>query len=240
MSTQDVTFNDLNWKIEYDPEKCTMCGSCVAACTFDAIEVTVERRDRTVSREGCPTPVQEHVARAVIRQKNGTASSCSGCGMCEKICPNKAIHPVRNPDARTPLLTRGKGPVKRGGRKNVHAVRTLDSIIVGRISQMTDPALDSERHTFDVRAPLGRVLPVDSLPLGIDGDSLVLRGHTPPVRWIYPLIFSDMSIGALSTRAWEALTLAVAYLNEKCNIPIRMSSGEGGMPIRLLESEQLK
>lgn len=54
MSTQDVTFNDLNWKIEYDPEKCTMCGSCVAACTFDAIEVTVERRDRTVSREGCP------------------------------------------------------------------------------------------------------------------------------------------------------------------------------------------
>ena len=24
MSTQDVTFNDLNWKIEYDPEKCTM------------------------------------------------------------------------------------------------------------------------------------------------------------------------------------------------------------------------
>ena len=86
MSTQDVTFNDLNWKIEYDPEKCTMCGSCVAACTFDAIEVTVERRDRTVSREGCPTPVQEHVARAVIRQKNGTASSCSGCGMCEKIC----------------------------------------------------------------------------------------------------------------------------------------------------------
>ena len=62
MSTQDVTFNDLNWKIEYDPEKCTMCGSCVAACTFDAIEVTVERRDRTVSREGCPTPVQEHLS----------------------------------------------------------------------------------------------------------------------------------------------------------------------------------
>lgn len=109
MSTQDVTFNDLNWKIEYDPEKCTMCGSCVAACTFDAIEVTVERRDRTVSREGCPTPVQEHVARAVIRQKNGTASSCSGCGMCEKICPNKAIHPVRNPDARTPLLPAARG-----------------------------------------------------------------------------------------------------------------------------------
>ena len=49
-----------------------------------------------------------------------------------------------------------------------------------------------------------------------------------------------MSIGALSTRAWEAVALACAYLNEKCNIPIRMSSGEGGMPIKLLESDYLK
>ena len=52
--------------------------------------------------------------------------------------------------------------------------------------------------------------------------------RTPPVQWIYPLIFSDMSIGALSTRAWEAVALAVGYLNEKCGLPVRMSSGEGG------------
>lgn len=36
--TQDVGVNDLNWKIEYNPERCTLCGSCVAACTFGAIE----------------------------------------------------------------------------------------------------------------------------------------------------------------------------------------------------------
>ena len=34
--TQDVTFNDLAWKIKYTPDRCTMCGSCVAACTFNA------------------------------------------------------------------------------------------------------------------------------------------------------------------------------------------------------------
>ena len=60
------------------------------------------------------------------------------------------------------------------------------------------------------------------------------------MRWIYPLLFSDMSIGALSTRAWEAVALAVAYLNEVHAIPVRMSSGEGGMPQKLLFGKALK
>lgn len=242
VNTQDVSVNDLAWKIAYDPDKCTLCGSCVAACTFNAIEVSVQRRDVTVSSEAQPkagvTPV--HLARPVIRQKASLASACSGCGMCEKICPNGAIRPFRNPDSRATLLGHATGPIKRGGRTNLNIQRTLDAIIVGRISQMTDPALDSERHTFDLRSPLGRVMTVKQLPLRIENESLILDGRTPPVRWIYPLIFSDMSIGALSTRAWEALVLAVAYLNEKCGLPVRMSSGEGGMPLKLLESDKLK
>ena len=28
--TQDISVNDLNWKIEYDMNRCTMCGSCLA------------------------------------------------------------------------------------------------------------------------------------------------------------------------------------------------------------------
>ncbi len=105
---------------------------------------------------------------------------------------------------------------------------------------MTDPALDSERHTFDISAPFGRVLKPGELPLKKKGDSLVLDGETPPVRWIYPLIFSDMSIGALSTRAWEAIALARAYLNEVSGLPVRMCSGEGDLPRSLLESDRLK
>ena len=105
---------------------------------------------------------------------------------------------------------------------------------------MTDPALDSERHTFDVRAPFGRVLLPHELPFSVQGGEIRMDGWTPPVHWIYPLIFSDMSIGALSTRAWEALSLATAYLNEKHDMPVRMSSGEGGMPVKLMESEYLK
>jgi glutamate synthase (NADPH/NADH) large chain len=237
--TQDVGFNDLPWKIAYYPERCTMCGSCVAACTFDAIAPVMARRSLTVSRKSFPDPVQEHMARPVILQRGSVANACVGCGMCEKICPNAAIAPVRNPDSRFPLLARATGPIKRGGRTNLNAQRTLDSIIVGRISQMTDPSLDSERHTFDIRSPFGRVLQPRDLPLRVEGDDLVLAEKTPPVRWIYPVVFSDMSVGALSTRAWEAVALATAYLNEKHGMPVRMCSGEGGVPIKLLESEQL-
>jgi glutamate synthase (NADPH/NADH) large chain len=49
-----------------------------------------------------------------------------------------------------------------------------------------------------------------------------------------------MSIGALSWRMWEAVSMAVAYLNEECGLPVRMCSGEGGMPVRLLKSKYLK
>ena len=238
--TQDIGRNDLRWKIEYDEASCTLCGYCVAACTFDAIEVSVRRHSLPLSDGPFPAPRQEHRPRPVIRQRAEFARACVGCGMCEKVCPNGAIRPVRNPDNRFALLARAGGALKRGGRTNLNTQRTLDAIVVGRISQMTDPALDSERHTFDMRAPLGRVMLAQDLPLRRDGDNLVLDGRTPPVHWIYPVIFSDMSIGALSTRAWEAIALATAYLNEVCGLPIRMCSGEGGMPVRLLESDQLR
>lgn len=239
--TQDVTFNDLPWKIEYSPERCTMCGSCVASCTFRAIEAGVERRSVTISTAHVPEPMQTHRAIPVIKQKNSVAQACVGCGMCEKVCPNRAIRPVRNTDSRFNMLARGGGnPIKRGGRNNIVKERTLDKLVIGRISQMTDPSLDSERHTFDILAPFGRVLLPGELPFAIDGDDLRLADWTPPVRWIYPVIFSDMSIGALSTRAWEAICLATAYLNEKHNMPVRMASGEGGMPVQLMKSEHLK
>ena len=240
VNTQDISVNDLPWKIEYKPDQCTLCGSCVAACTFAAIHVDVQRRDVPQSAGTSPEPQAHHLARPVIVQTADLAHSCCGCGMCEKICPNQAIRPVRNPDNRATLLKRHTGPIKRGGRTNLNSQRTLDSIIVGRISQMTDPALDSERHTFDLRAPLGRVVEAKKLPLAVEGDNLIVQEHMPPVRWIYPMIFSDMSIGALSPRAWEALALAVTYLNEKCGLPVRMSSGEGGVPQKLMESEHFK
>ncbi|MBO4301035.1 MAG: 4Fe-4S binding protein [Desulfovibrio sp.] len=216
VSVQDVSCNDLPWMVTWRQDKCVLCGMCAATCTADAIHFVPSRGGG--------------VRGVALRQRADMKYVCTGCGMCRKVCPQDAVQPVRNPDNRFPLLARIDGPLKRGGRSNLNPSRTLDKLVVGRISQMTDPALDSERHTFDLRAPLGRVLPVRELPLRVEGEKLKLTSSTPPVRWIYPLLFSDMSIGALSTRAWEAIALACAYLNEQCHMPVRMCSGEGGMP----------
>lgn len=242
----EYTANDLPWKIEWNESACKMCGSCVAACTFGAIECGVEGRGYTFSEGITPSPKAD-VKRSipVIKQvTDNLKNHCTGCGMCEKVCPNRAIKPVRNVDSRWNIINRQGGAMsKRGGRANLNSAdRTFDKIVVGRISQMTDPSLDASRHTFDMRAPFGRVLPPDQVKMEIDPKTgkMKLAKKLPVVNWIYPLVFSDMSIGALSTRAWEAIAIATAYLNEECGIPIRMCSGEGGMPIRLLKSEYLK
>lgn len=239
----DITPNDLPWKIEWEPCACKMCGSCVSACTFGAIEAGVEGRGYTYSEGVTPSPKDaEKYSIPVIRQVSTIDKHCVGCGMCEKVCPNRAIRPVRNEDSRWNIINREGGQMpKRGGRSNLNVDdRTLDKIVVGRISQMTDPSLDAVRHTFDILAPFGRVVPADALSLKVNGDKLELAKKTPPLRWIYPIVFSDMSVGALSTRAWEAICIATAYLNEECGMPVRMCSGEGGMPARLLRTKYLK
>ena len=244
MKLNDITANDLPWKIRYDASRCTMCGSCVATCSFRAILPKVERRRMVFSEGNFPEPKARFSAVPVIRQAKSIKNYCRGCGMCEKVCPNDAIRPERNVDNRHPIITRclAGDSIKRGGRKNLEGTsRTLDRLRIGRISQMTDPSLDAQRHTFDLLAPFGRILPPKKLPFTPDLDQhLITTAITPPVNWIYPVIVGDMSIGALSWRMWEGVAMAVAYLNEECGMPVRMCSGEGGVPVRLLKSKFLK
>jgi len=243
IKVNELNKDELLWQIQYNSDRCTMCGKCVAACPFNAIEASVEKRRKVVSEDTTPSPKVKFQTIPVIKQNININNFCRGCGICEKVCPNEAIKPVRNPDEKFAMKVRAYtgDSYKRGGRNNLHtAPRALDKIKIGRISQMTDPSLDAQRHTFEMLAPFGRVLPPEQLPFSELNGQLELTKNLPPVRWIYPIILGDMSIGALSGRMWEALAIATAYMNEELGIPIRMCSGEGGMPLRLLKSRYLK
>lgn len=243
IKANDISKDDLMWQIEYNPNRCTLCGSCVAACTFGAIGVSIEKRKKIYSEGSVPTPKTKMIAEPVIKQIVKTNQNCVGCGICSRVCPNEAIKPVYNNVNRVNVKYRSENAdsPKRGGRTNLHTEgRTLDKIKIGRISQMTDPSLDAQRHTFDMLAPFGRVMPPDELPFNIKNGELSIDKKIPTTHWIYPIIIGDMSIGALSPRMWEAMAIATAYLNEVVGLPVRMCSGEGGVPIKLLKSRYLK
>ncbi len=237
IAPSQLSLKDLPWLIYWDKDKCQLCGRCVAACPVRAIELGVFRK-RIVEAPMDDRDAHSNVYKVFygIRQKDDPAHACIGCGLCAKVCPNQAIIPFHNDeiDKLRFHINLGGQPRRRGGRRNVPR-SLLDRIKFIRISMLTDPALDAGRHEFELRTLLGRVLPPE--------ENLRLykeQGWIPPVREIYPLIIGGMSFGALSPNMWEGLVMGVSYLNEELGMPVRMCTGEGGCPPRLLRSRFLK
>ncbi|MCJ7830387.1 MAG: glutamate synthase-related protein [Desulfobacterales bacterium] len=237
ISPSTLSVKDLPWQILWDKPKCSLCGRCTAVCPVNAIELGVFRKRllQTALNLAEP-PATVHEVYHGIRQKTDPAYRCIGCGMCSLVCPNDCIIPARSDEADKLRfhIDRGGQARSRGGRRNSND-SLLDQIQFIRISMLPDPALDAGRHEFELRTLLGRILPPE------DGLRFLREnGWIPPVREIYPLIIGGMSFGALSPNMWEGLQLGVAYLNEELGMPVRISTGEGGCPPRLLRSRFLK
>ncbi|QJB58033.1 glutamate synthase-related protein [Pseudodesulfovibrio sp. zrk46] len=237
ISPSTLSRKDLPWQIKWDINTCTKCGRCTSVCPVDAIELGVFRKREIKAPMGLNAkPVNEFSTFYGIRQRTDPAYACIGCSMCNMVCPNNAIEPQRQYDSTTLQFQNNRGgqPRTRGGRRN-NGESLLDQLKFIRISMLTDPALDAGRHEFEMRTLLGRVLsPQDEVKCFQE------NGWKPPVREIYPLVIGGMSFGALSPNMWEGLQMGVAYLNEELNMPVRMCTGEGGCPPRLLRSRFLK
>ncbi len=228
---------DHPWNVIWDKYRCTLCGRCTAVCPVRALELGVHRKRKINLSAGLTEkPANIYDVYHAVGCTTDIARSCVGCGMCGLVCPNDAIHPVRNGEIDKLRFHNNQGgePRRRGGRRNDSA-GILDRIKFVRISMLTDPALDAGRHEFEIRTLLGRVLPPEEAVRMSAQD-----GWIPPVREIYPLVIGGMSFGALSPNMWEGLQMGVAYLNEELGMPVRICTGEGGCPPRLLRSRFIK
>jgi len=232
-----LSTRDLPWRILWDKEKCTLCGRCTSACPVRAIELGVHRKKSLDVAVGLGVrPSSLYQVYHGIGQVTDPSRACIGCGLCTQVCPNDAVFAVRSEenDKLRFHINKGGEPRRRGGRRN-DTGSTLDRIKFIRISMLTDPALDAGRHEFELRTLLGRILPPEEL-LKASKENIWI----PPVREIYPLMVGGMSFGALSPTMWEGLQMGIAYLNEELGMPVRMCTGEGGCPPRLLRSRFLK
>ncbi|WP_027186196.1 glutamate synthase-related protein [Desulfovibrio inopinatus] len=232
-----LSVKDLPWQVDWDIHTCTLCGRCTSVCPVSAIELGVFRKRKIVTPAALRDKARNEISVYYgIRQRTDPAYACIGCGMCNMVCPNNAIKPQLETHSTTLKFQNNRGgqPRTRGGRRNT-GESLLDQMKFIRISMLTDPALDAGRHEFEMRTLLGRVMPPEE---GL--KSFQEHEWTPPVREIYPLVIGSMSFGALSPNMWEGLQMGVAYLNEEMGMPVRICSGEGGCPPRLLRSRFLK
>jgi len=200
--------------IERDKDRCNCCRICEKECAFEAhrydedIEVMVSYEDR-----------------------------CVGCQRCVVLCPKNALIVRSNPTEyrHNYLWTKERigdlinqaetGSILLTGCGNDKPYPIYWDNILINASQVTNPSIDPLREPMDLRTFLGgkaKNLVLDSS--NRSGDIVIETELPPNLMLETPILFSALSYGAISYRAFKSLAMAA----KECGI--FFNTGEGGFP----------
>jgi len=201
------------FRVNIDRDRCRLCQRCIENCSFDALDW---RDDKVKSFD----------------------DRCVGCQRCVSMCPKDAItltrtpsvmsrHPTWTEDIRRDIYAQSRtGAVILASTGNeLHERVVFDNLLLDAC-QVTNPAIDPLREPIELRTYIGkkpRILELDG-----EGENVTLRTKlAPKLKLDTPIMVAQMSYGAISLEAHEALARAVVMRGTT------MGSGEGGLHKRL-------
>jgi glutamate synthase domain-containing protein 2 len=161
-------------------------------------------------------------------------NKCVACHRCMIYCPHSAITIERNTHAYQdsgawPVYLRERvfkqastGGVLLTGMGNAAKYESIFDHLVLDACQVTNPSIDPLREPMELRTYLGSK--PDALEFERDNGSHTLKTYVPPqIRLETPIIFSPMSLGAVSLPVQKCLAMAAEQAGTF------MNTGEGGL-----------
>jgi len=206
-------------------------------------EFTVQRiEDRCIRCRVCERqcPNQVHVYVEELDKMFTSEEYCVGCQRCVVMCPANALWVRPHPSEYRPnsSWTRDKfqnlkkqaetGGVVLTGSGNDKPYRIYWDHLVLNASQVTNPSIDPLREPMELKTFIGRK--PDTLKINMDGDEPKIESELHPnIPLETPIVFSAMSYGAISYRAYKSLAMAAKEYG------VLFNTGEGGLPVEMRE-----
>ncbi|MTI83842.1 MAG: FMN-binding glutamate synthase family protein [Firmicutes bacterium] len=204
-------------------------------------EFTVQRMDDRcircqVCERQCPNEVHEYDKE--LDRMFTYEEKCVGCQRCVVMCPAKALFVRSHPSEyrMNASWTRDKfqnlkkqaetGGVVLTGSGNDKPYRIYWDHMVLNASQVTNPSIDPLREPMELKTFIGRK--PDTLKINMDGDVPKVESELHPnITLKSPVLFSAMSYGAISYRAYKSLAMAAKEFG------VMFNTGEGGLPVEM-------
>src|SRR5665647_276219 len=186
------------FRVAIDRQRCRLCKRCVENCSFGALEW---RGDKVKTFD----------------------DRCVACQRCVSMCPEDAItlsrtpsvmssHPVWTENARRDVFTQSRtGAILLASTGNeLHERIIFDNLLLDAC-QVTNPAIDPLREPIELRTYIGKK--PRSVEFESVGNDIKLKTElSPALKLEIPIMIAQMSYGALSLEAHEALARAAVEI----------------------------